>query len=114
MAVIPKVLVKVANGAATGGLGDAGLTAATVVPKVFNGQMSVEKGARLVVRSGARGSAQGAAWIGAQAAAVGVVAAVGAPAAAVVAVGAGAAWVVGSLFDAIFGDKDEDDEDDED
>ena len=102
MAGIPKGLGKVVGGAAKGGVWDAGLTAAMVAPEVFNGQMSAGEGARLVVRSGARGTAQGAAWVGAEAAAVGVVAAVGAPAMVAVAIGAGAAWAVGSLFDAIF------------
>ena len=40
MARIPKALDKVVGGAAKGGVFDAGLTAARVVPQVVNGQMS--------------------------------------------------------------------------
>ena len=95
-------LGKVASGAAKGGVWDAGLTAATVTPKVIDGELSVGEGVQRVARAGVRGTAQGAAWVGAETVAVGIVATVGAPAVVATAIGAGAAWLVGSLFDSIF------------
>ena len=93
---------KVAGTAAKGGVVDAGVTAVKVVPKVLNGEMTAGEGVRQVARSGARGTLQGAAWIGAETATAGVLATIGAPALAVAAVGCGAAYVVGCLFDELF------------
>ena len=102
MAKISDGIGKVAGGAAKCGVWDAGLAAATVVPKVVDGELTVGEGVQCVARAGVRGTAQGAAWVGAETAVAGLVATVGAPAVVGVAIGAGAAWLVGSLIDSIF------------
>lgn len=102
MVEIPKGLVKVADKAVKGGMAEAGLTVVQVVPKVVNGEVTVEEGSRQVIRSGARGTATCAAGLGAKALVAGFVATVSAPASVTVAIGLGAAWAAGSLFDWLF------------